>query len=616
MKVANFLKCILSIIVFVSFISGRCFGQVSFYAEVDNKVVGKTEYIQVSFTVKNARQVEQIVPPSFNNFTVVNGPSQQSGITNINGSVTQTQSIVYVLQPKHTGNFMIGAASATADGKTYKSIPISIQVTNRASNNNMPVAPNPFAMEDIVPQSPHEYDDYILKKGENVADKIRKNVFVKVDVSKQSCYVGEPIVATYKLYSRLKSESNLTKTPSFNGFSVNELGKPDGYNVSTETLNGREYNVYILRKVELYPLQAGKLELESVEVENNITFIEDYKNKSLDNLQRLLQSLSNGSNSSDGLVQQKVTLKNKPVTINVLPLPATILKDFKGAVGNFSITSVLENATVYQEDGGNLVVTVSGAGNIQMVNAPKINWPAGIDGFEPVNTENIDKHAVPISGDRTFKYSFSTSKIGTYTISPISFTYFDLGSKSYKTISSDSLVLHVKPGVGARPVAKPVSDNGGFVIDTKWVLGVGFMVIGCVVFLLLLFNKKKEPEIKEVAKPNEKTMAVKHVVDEPLAKVEALIDGSDSKQFYVTFKDKLLSYLAKKLNVSKEELNRKKISDGLDKKRVDTLTIFMLTGLLDEIDLHLYSASSPTSEMNMAYAKGLEVIALIEKQII
>ena len=69
----------------------------------------------------------------------------------------------------------------------------------------------------------HEYDDYILRKGENVAEKIKKNLFIKIDVNKKSCYVGEPIVATYKLYTRLKSESNIIKTPSFNGFSVSEL---------------------------------------------------------------------------------------------------------------------------------------------------------------------------------------------------------------------------------------------------------------------------------------------------------------------------------------------------------------------------------------------------------
>ena len=69
----------------------------------------------------------------------------------------------------------------------------------------------------------HRFDDYILKKGENVNDKVQKNLFVKLDVSKTSCFVGEPITASYKLYTRLRSETNITSAPSFNGFSVSEL---------------------------------------------------------------------------------------------------------------------------------------------------------------------------------------------------------------------------------------------------------------------------------------------------------------------------------------------------------------------------------------------------------
>jgi hypothetical protein len=38
------------------------------------------------------------------------------------------------------------------------------------------------------------YNDYILKKGRIFNDKINRNIFIRVDASKTSCYVGEPIM--------------------------------------------------------------------------------------------------------------------------------------------------------------------------------------------------------------------------------------------------------------------------------------------------------------------------------------------------------------------------------------------------------------------------------------
>jgi len=55
-----------------------------------------------------------------------------------------------------------------------------------------------------------------LKPGENAADKIQKDLFIKLDVSKTSCYVGQPIIVSFKLYTRLRSESTITDAPSFN----------------------------------------------------------------------------------------------------------------------------------------------------------------------------------------------------------------------------------------------------------------------------------------------------------------------------------------------------------------------------------------------------------------
>ena len=222
--------------------------------------------LQIQFKVENASNVDNITPPSFNNFIVVEGPNQQRSVTSINGKVSQSVAIGYFLQPTSTGKFTIGSATAQADGNDYKTNPITGASCCRLccsvriiSNPNLSPFPN---LNFDFPPAPvtHQFDDYILKPGENVAEKTAKNLFLKLDVNKKSCYVGEPVVATYKLYTRLPSETTITDAPSFNGFSVNDLDVNN--NATQEKYNGRMYNVYTIRKVELYPLQPGNITLD------------------------------------------------------------------------------------------------------------------------------------------------------------------------------------------------------------------------------------------------------------------------------------------------------------------------------------------------------------------
>jgi hypothetical protein len=54
-------------------------------------------------------------------------------------------------------------------------------------------------------------DNSELDPGENADEKIRKNFFLKAEVSKTECYVGEPLMAVFKAYSRLDANSQVLK---------------------------------------------------------------------------------------------------------------------------------------------------------------------------------------------------------------------------------------------------------------------------------------------------------------------------------------------------------------------------------------------------------------------
>ena len=253
--------------------------------------------------------------------------------------------------------------------------------------------------------------------------------------------MGEPIIASYKLYTRLRSESNVTSAPSFNGFSVSELELNDHNSAGTEKYNGREYNVYTLRKVQLYPLQPGTITLDPMVADNKVTFLKsEYAGAQRGDLfYDMLQNFADATSPQDAVIQQHVTLQSKPVEITVKPLPQENKPaDFKGAVGNFTIQSSFQKDKITTDDAGNLKVVIAGTGNIQLINAPKINWPDGIDGYDAKIADDIDKLSVPMKGSKTFTYPFTVSNAGIYTIPAVSFSFFDPVSSVYKTLHTDA----------------------------------------------------------------------------------------------------------------------------------------------------------------------------------
>ncbi|MEO6188807.1 MAG: BatD family protein, partial [Ginsengibacter sp.] len=407
--------------------------------------------------MENASNVENISPPSFSHFDVVGGPNQQSGMSSINGKIDQYISVSFYLKPRTTGNFTIASARARIHGKDYFTNPLTIKVTNASNpaasgtggNNSL----SPFSGFGLnLPTEPtiHQYDDYILKKGENVNEKVHKNLFVRLDLNKTNCFVGEPIVASYKLYTRLRSESMVTEAPSFNGFSVSDLDVNSNA-VQTEKFNGREYNVYTLRKVQLYPLQPGTITLDPVVTDNDITFLrsEYAGNQKGDMFFDMLQDFANSNSPDNAVIKQHVTLKSKATMVTVYPLPDSVKPvDFKGAVGNFTISSSLDRKSITTDDMGNLRINITGEGNIQLVNALKIEWPANIEGYDTKVSDDVDKFSVPMKGNKTFIYPFTVSSPGTYTIPEVSFSYFDPVEKSYKTLHTQPVEINVKKGKG------------------------------------------------------------------------------------------------------------------------------------------------------------------------
>ncbi|CAN5281623.1 BatD family protein [soil metagenome] len=601
--------------------------QTRFYADVPVKQIGRNENMQVSFTVENANQIDQINPPTFKNFTIVSGPFQQTSMTAVNGNVKRTVSLQYILQPLLTGKLQIGSAFAIADGKKIYSDPVVIEVNKSsvpASQNHPANSNNPYSnltIDELGMPATTQFDDYILKKGENVEEKIKKNLFVKVDVNKRTCFVGEPLIVAYKLYSRLKSESNLAKAPSFNGFSVSELGRRDNFSLTTEKFNGREYNVYLLRKVQLYPLQSGTQTLGPVDVDNKVTFIKANAagNQTINSLFDMMRTFADDGSSPDDIVQKDITVKNDPVIINVLPLPEQYKPlGFKGAVGVFSIKASVDKSTLSTDDIVKFTLTVQGAGNMSMINAPQLSLPQGAEPFEPEMADTIDAASVPMKGSKSFTYPVVINAAGSYIFPAVEFSFFDPESKSYQTVSTKPISVQVAKGSGKKMnnsnITKDNLSKG--ISENKWILIGG----GALLVLLVFWFIKKDNEQKSVVSIRKST-PIKVVekqqilTSNPLQPAAELLGSSDAGGFYRVLDECLRNYLCKKLKISAEDYKSKKVIEVLDRCNVGIGTTLMFTNLMQRIEMNLYTPLASSSEMENDYEKAAEVVGLLEKQI-
>ena len=613
-------------------LTGYCSNaQVKFTASITPAVIGRDEYAQLKLMVENANEVQQIVPPSLKDFIIISGPNQESGMTMINGVVKKYIALSFVLKPTATGNFTIPGTWAKADAGDYKSNAVKLKVTVQATGNNAGanLSSNPFnSIDPFAEPAPRSaYNDYILRKGENPAEKIRKNMLIRVEVDKKSVYVGQPVVATYKLYTRLKSESNMTKNPSFNGFSVLDIQQPNDMSYHTEKHEGREYNVYIIRKVQLYALLAGNLELGIAEIENNVQFIKaEYVNQQADALNDIFRDLAQLTIPPEGIDIQKVTLQSKPLTVLVKPLPdAGKPLSFKGAVGNFTIETRVEKNNFTTDDDGKMAIIISGEGNLQMINAPEMPWPKGLEGFDSKATDDLFKGTVPVSGRKIFEFPFTVSIPGTYTLPAVEFSFFDTRDEKYKTVNSNPIEITVTRGTGKTKnlVAEPNRKSNDNLL-TKFfsnrlrvvsLLAV-LIIIGLIVWLKR--DTKNEKQLSAAVQAEEKTAAIE-TADEvilpaqqnPLALAEECLHREDAKLFYTHLNQGLKNFLAKKLALPAEDLNRKNISEKLDAKGISNETAVELQQLMDEMEWQLYTPFADNEKMKTMYDRASDLLQLI-----
>jgi hypothetical protein len=394
----------------------------SFAAAVDRNPVGQGEQFTLSFTLTSASMGggKNLQLPDLSRFLIMAGPNQSSSMQFVNGVVSSSVTWSYVLQPRDIGKFTIGQASVEAGGKVYKSEPLALEVTKGAPRAK-------------------------AQTGEtrDVAAQIGENLFLRAIVDKSHVIQGEQINLTFKLYTRVSiTNYAVNKNPALTGFWGEDTDNPKNIALTTETVNGKQYRVGVIRKMALFPTQSGTLEISPMELQSTVQI---QNRRSADPFDSFFRDPFGET--------VNYTVKSDPLRIRVDPLPAGAPASFKGAVGRFSMKTDVDKRTTKTNEPVSLKITINGTGNIKLLEAPAVDLPIDFEQYTPKVTDNIARSQEQISGSKVIEYLLIPRYPGRKTIKPLAFSYFDLGKRQYVTITSSAIDLTVEQGtVAATPL--------------------------------------------------------------------------------------------------------------------------------------------------------------------
>jgi hypothetical protein len=581
-----------SIVAVVLMLGNLLMAQVQFEAKVSKTTLGLNERLRVDFEMNI--DGDNFVQPSFEGFRVIAGPSQQVSQSWVNGKSSFEKAYSYYLLPTQKGTLVIKQATIEYNGQVYKTNPIKVTVTNAV-------------------EQPKDPNDTQISADDNI--------YLVADISKTNPYVNEPITVVYKLYFSynigISNWRELDK-PKYNDFwsqniDIKQLVGEEGM------FKGEKYRYVVLRKTVLYPQKSGKLVIEPLALDVDVQLPTNRR----DMFGRVV--VTNGN--------KKVSAGAKTISVRALPEVGKP-DDFSGAVGKFDFKVTPSKTTLKNGESLDLVVSVTGNGNMKLFNLPKPVVPNSLEMYDPVHSENVNTTLAGMAGKIADSYTIIPQFKGDYPIKPIPFSYFDLRTGKYKTINSPEIMIHVLDGPSANDaVANATPGSGKNVISNnlqfKYIKLESDLVsmqevdfLGSNLFysllfapflilpLIVLFKKKKEAIDGDI-------LGNRIKMNNRLAKKylsEAKKQINNKEPFYVALEKAMHNFLKAKLHIETSEMSKANIQELLISRKANPETVNEFLTLTENCELARFAQSS-SAAIQQDFDKAVLIISDLEKQI-
>ncbi len=576
-----------------SLASTLVFAQVKFEAKVSKEKLGVNERLRIDFEMN--QDGDNFVPPSFEDFTVVGGPNTSVSNSWVNGKRSYTKTYSYFLAPKGRGKFTIKQATIEIDGEIYKTFPVTVTVTAAVERPNAPPEASDIASE---------------------------NIHLVAEVSKTNPYLNEGFTVVYKLYvSPETGVSNWREkdNPRYNDFWSQNI-EIKGLNIQKGLYKGEEYRYVVLRKTVLYPQKTGKLKLEPLVLDITV----EVPSGRADIFGRQIMTK----------VPKTVTAGSRTINVKALPEQGKP-SDFKGAVGDFQFSVTTSKNQLNATESLQAKIEVSGNGNLKLFELPKLTTPSSLEVYEPEHSENVNTNLNGMRGRISDTYTIVPQYRGKYPIPPVSFSYFDLKTESYKRITSEEIVIDVLEGpmastnnndnskVSTKQTVRPNTSTFAFIkTSSDWsniesesffkstefwgMLLLPFLVIP----LAIIIRRKKDERDADVQ--GNRIRKADRLARKYLS--EAKKNLGQKEVFYESLERALHNYLKAKLNIETSDFNKEKIENLLKQRDVDENVVSDFISILESCELARYTPITQVTMQN-DYDKAAKTISQIDKQL-
>ncbi len=394
-----------------------CLFAVSIVSHVDRKKVAMGDVFTLTIEVTGSTESPQVNISSIQkDFTIVNGPFSQTSINSVNGNVRKSLSQTWNITPNRVGSFVIPSFHVRVGNAKYRTNSIKIDVKK----------------------------DQIQSKNETI--------FLSINLDKNTAYPGEQITVEYKLYTKTTdlSITNIAP-PEYVGFWAEELYKATRLNFRNVYMNGEQYKVTRLFTYALFPTKTGELSIPEMTIKCEVSEKRKSSRRSI----------------FDTFYQPTVTkiLRASEKKIRVESFPENEPSNYQGVVGEYLLHAEIDRTSLPANDAVTLDVTLTGTGNISLINTPDIHFPDALEVFPPTISIEKDPFRDQITGTLNWEYILIPRQTGKFTIPRIEIPYFNPMKKTWERAETKPILLSVTPS------KTPVNISSGFSKEEVELLG-------------------------------------------------------------------------------------------------------------------------------------------------
>ena len=337
-------------------------------------------------------------------FEVLSGPATSRSVQIVNGAVSSTSSYKWTLAPKKTGQLIIPAQRVIINSRNYSTKPVAIQVVKAT-------------------------------EGTSAGGVGGAELYLTAEVAAAEVYRGEQVTVIWTLFTQVNiSGWEVASLPNFTGFWTEELFAPNKLQLRERVIGGKRYYTAVVRRMALFPTKSGKLEIDPLVLKVGLPSQPRRSDPFFDDF----------SFFNRGRVVQRNVPSNS-INLQVQPVPASGRPDkYDGLVGKYTLAGGLDFEVADQDEAVTMTITVSGEGNLKTMAPPQIDFPQGLEVFDPKVSSEANLGDI-LGGKKTFEYVIIPRRSGTITIDPVEVAYFDPAAERYRIASINLGVLEVKP---------------------------------------------------------------------------------------------------------------------------------------------------------------------------